>query len=421
MKKYKYRIIFISVFVALIVTACSQNNATPITEPAQTATIAVERNDQTGDESIDASTDDTALQPAPGEASLTWRTEEIGTGIKPAFAIDDEGVIHVAFLTEEDHGGVFFANNASGLFESETVAEGYFYGPVDIAVSADGVPYIAYHDHQDLAFKPALGDEVVAVPQGGVWELTTVADEGHDGWDNAIVLDDQSNWHTASIDPAQFGSQSDVEYATNAGGSVQVSQVGSGPIDYEFGTSIALDPEGVPGITYYNNGEKRLEIAVLGPEGWSVEVVDENGDAGRYSALTYDADGNPHISYFAARNRESGTVRYAHWDGSQWQIEDVDTLDNIRMGSVGARKITSLVIDTQNNPHLAYTDRDRMVYATKGADGWTMQEVVTAGERPLGQLVELALDGDGNPQLIWFQPTSFSPVLSGKVMYTTGS
>ena len=415
MKKHKYLIIFL---FTLIITACSPSSATPTTEAAQPATNAVETNDQ---KSVGAPTNDTTPQPATGDASLTWRTEEVGAGIKPAFAIDDAGVIHVAFLTEEEHGSVFYANNASGSFEIETVAEGYFYGPVDIVVSADGVPTIAYHDHQDPEFKDELGDEVVAALLDGKWELTTVADEGHDGWDNAIVLDAQTNWHTASIDPAQFGSQSGVEYATNAGGSLVVSQVGSGPINYEFGTSIALGPDGAPGITYYNDGEKRLEFAFLGPDGWSVEVVDANGDAGRYSALAYDANGNPHISYFVARSRESGTVRYASWDGSQWQIEDVDNLENIRMGHIGARKITSLVIDTDGEPHLAYSDQDLIIYARKDADGWTMQEVVTAGDQPLGQLVELALDGDENPHLIWFQPTSFSPVLTGKVMHTSGS
>ncbi len=415
MKKHKYLIIFL---FTLIITACSPSSATPTTEAAQPATNAVETNDQ---KSVGASTNDTTPQPAAGDASLTWRTEEVGAGIKPAFAIDDAGVIHVAFLTEEEHGGVFYANNTSGSFEIETIAEGYFYGPVDIAVSADGVPTIAYHDHQDPEFKDELGDEVVAALLDGKWELTTVADEGHDGWDNAIVLDAQTNWHTASIDPAQFGSQSGVEYATNAGGSLEVSQVGSGPINYEFGTSIALGPDGAPGITYYNDGEKRLEFAFLGPDGWSVEVVDANGDAGRYSALAYDANGNPHISYFVASNRESGTVRYASWDGSQWQIEDVDNLENIRMGHIGARKITSLVIDTDGEPHLVYSDQDLIIYARKDADSWTMQEVVTAGDQPLGQLVELALDGDENPHLIWFQPTSFSPVLTGKVMHTSGS
>ena len=41
-----------------------------------------------------------------GEISLTWEVQEVGEGIKPAFAIDEEGVAHVTFLTEADHGAI---------------------------------------------------------------------------------------------------------------------------------------------------------------------------------------------------------------------------------------------------------------------------------------------------------------------------
>ena len=86
MKKHKYLIIFSGALFALILTACSPSSATPTTQPA---TITVETKDQTGVESGAASTNDTTPQPAAGDASLTWRTEEVGEGIKPAFAIDE--------------------------------------------------------------------------------------------------------------------------------------------------------------------------------------------------------------------------------------------------------------------------------------------------------------------------------------------
>ena len=108
------------------------------------------------------------------------------------------------------------------------------------------------------------------------------------------------------------------------------------------------------------------------------------------------------------------------WDGSAWQTENVDTLDDVRMGMTGARKITALVLDDDGTPHLAYTDRSRVAYAVRGDSGWATQDAALAGDAPLGQLVELALDADGNPHLIWFQVTALSP-LSGIVMYSFGS
>ncbi len=356
-----------------------------------------------------------------GDISLTWEVQEVGEGIKPAFAIDEEGVAHVAFLTEADHGALFYAHNRNGDFNVETVSEGYFYGPIDLALSPSGEPFIAYHDHQALQFDPALGDEVIAQLTQSGWELTTVSDDGHDGWDNSIAVDQDGNWHTAAIDPSQFGGVNGVEYATLVDGAVVVVPVGSGPIKYEFATSIQLDVTGSASVAYYNDRDRQLEFASLEAGGWSVEVVDNQGDAGRYASLIYDADGVPHIAYYVAESRESGTVRHAWKDASGWQIENVGGLQNLRMGQTGARKITSLAIDPEGGLHLAYTDRDQLIYAQKTDDGWTGQEVVEPGSRVLGQLVELTIDSDGSPHLIWYEAVSTSPSLEGIVRYAVGN
>ncbi len=108
-------------------------------------------------------------------------------------------------------------------------------------------------------------------------------------------------------------------------------------------------------------------------------------------------------------------------DASGWQIENVGTLQNLRMGHTGARKITSLAFDPEGGLHLAYTDRDRLIYAQRTDDGWIGQEVVEPGSRMLGQLVELAIDAVGNPHLIWFDAVSLSPSLQGVVFYAGGS
>ena len=356
-----------------------------------------------------------------GDISLKWEVQEVGEGIKPAFAIDEEGVAHVTFLTEADHGGLFYAHNRNGDFEVETISEGYFYGPVDLALSPSGTPIIAYHDHQALQVDMALGDEVIAHLAESGWELTTVSDDGHDGWDNSIAVDDAGNWHTAAVDPSQFGGEDGVEYATLVDGAVTVVPVGSGPIKYEFGTSVQLDSSGSPSVAYYNDRDQQLEFASLGPGGWSVETVDNQGDAGRYASLVYDADGAPHIAYYVAESRESGMVRHAWKEASGWQIVNVGNLENLEMGHTGARKITSLAIDNQGSVHLAYTDRDRLIYARQTDEGWVGQEVVEPGSKVLGQLVELAIDSAGSPHLIWYEAVRVSPSLEGIVRYAVGN
>jgi hypothetical protein len=91
------------------------------------------------------------------------------------------------------------------------------------------------------------------------------------------------------------------------------------------------------------------------------------------------------------------------------------------MGHTGARKITSIAFDPSGNLHLAYTDRDRLIYAQRTDDGWIGQEVVEPGSRVLGQLVELAVDADGTPHLIWYVAVSLSPSLEGVVHYAVAN
>lgn len=355
-----------------------------------------------------------------GELTLSWELVQIDEGIKPAFDLDADGQAHVAYIAEEEMGGVFYATNSNGDFQIENVAQGYFYGPVDLALGSDGTPFIAYHDHQDTGFDPNLGDEVVAILRDGDWENVTVGDVGHDGWDNSIVVDADGNWHTAAIDPVQFGSQAGVEYATNASGEATVTQVGSGPIVYEFGTSIRLDQNGLPGITYYDQGEEALAYARFDGNQWTVELVDQNGDAGRYSNLIYDVDNNPHISYFVFDGETTGDVRHAWWDGTEWQIEGVDRLEDVRQGRVGARKITALAIDGEGTLHIAYSDRSRVVYGQRTEEGWVVQELPKNSDKILGQLVELELDGKGMPHLVWYEVTVFAPTLTGDIIYAAG-
>ncbi|RMF78077.1 MAG: hypothetical protein D6737_15975, partial [Chloroflexi bacterium] len=353
--------------------------------------------------------------------------------IKPAIAVDSNNTPHVFWLIEDLNGGTFYATNASGAWETTTVSEGYFYGPVDIAVGADDVPVIAYHDHQGRQFDPNLGDAVVGSLEGGEWTLTTIQDSGHDGWDTDVAVN-ADGWHVGGVDPSQFGGRDSIEYATNAFGDIRVEQVGSGPNEYEFGVSIETAPNGIVGLTYFqcprscesvnaDSDDRNLVYAErsAGPDGsWTLTQVDTEGDVGRFSSLAYDADGNPHISYYVADSPSSGTVRYAWRDADgTWQFEDVGTVDNLMIGFTGARKITSLVLDADGVPHIAYTDRDTVTYASRTGDGeWTTQDIMTADEANLGQLVELALDSNGTPHLTTFDVTNPRP-LNGNIYYGT--
>ena len=125
-------------------------------------------------------------------------------------------------------------------------------------------------------------------------------------------------------------------------------------------------------------------------------------------------------SYWVFKGANDGVVRHA-WRGADgaWQIEDVGELSAVEPGFVGARKITALELANDGTPQIMYGDEGKVVYATRNSDGsWTNATVVEAGDRPLGQLVEFALDGNDQPHVTYFEVTQGSP-LEGIVFYGT--
>ncbi len=353
---------------------------------------------------------------------FVWDVQDVDRGVKPALALHGDGTPHIAYMLEAMQGFVKASVLDGAAWEIATIAEGYFYGPLDIAIGPDDVTHVSYHNHQDTRFQPEKGDAAYAVLRAGEWQVHDISDRGHDGWDNRITVDAQGLPHISAIDPVEFDGNGVEYYGLGPDGQWQVEEIGSGRLTYKYATSIAVDAQGTPHITYYDQANKDLAMASRDASGWSITAVDMEGDTGLFSFLVIDESGRFHISYLQQTGQSSGVVKYATRGASElaWQLSEVATLEDLRFGFTGARNITSLAVDSRGNPWIAYSDESRLSLAIWDGSEWQSQTVVEAGARPLGQLVSLKLDARDAPHIAYFEVTNPSP-LDGQVKYAKGT
>ncbi|MDD5528682.1 MAG: T9SS type A sorting domain-containing protein [bacterium] len=129
-------------------------------------------------------------------------------------------------------------------------------------------------------------------------------------------------------------------------------------------------------ISYYDATNGNLKCAE-GFEMFSIQNVDTIGDVGMWTSIGIqtvikDSLYSPHISYYDSTN---GDLKYVHWNGTQWDIEKVDTTGNVGL-------YTSLKLDTLNYPHISYYDATNgdLKYASWNGTQWIIEKVDTAGD-----------------------------------------
>ena len=198
--------------------------------------------------------------------------------------------------------------------------------------------------------------------------------------------------------------------------------MGSGPTPYQFGTVIALDSQDRPHVVWFDSSDKDLKYAVRDQGSWQVSTVDSEGDVGRFPSLVIDSKDNPAISYFEPTRASTGYIKFARWDGSQWETQRIDELEDVFGGHFGARKTSSLVLDAADNPIVAYSDESVIKLALWDGSNWISDTVLTADGDPLGQQVSMALDGDNVLHLTFADVTrKRDPGVKGSIKYARGT
>jgi hypothetical protein len=158
-------------------------------------------------------------------------------------------------------------------------------------------------------------------------------------------------------------------------------------------SSIALDSQGHPHISYYDHNRANLLYAFFDGNVWFYDTVDTAGDVGRYCDIAIAADGYPHISYLDNTNER---LMYGFYNGSTWTIEVADS-------SPGVGQYTSIAFDTSGTvPYISYYDfnNEDLKMANKPGGTWTQTRIdssVTAG-----LYTSIAIGSDNFPRISYY-------------------
>jgi len=260
-----------------------------------------------------------------------------------------------------------------------------------IAIDSSTHPHISY---QSVMGSISTYSLKYAHFDGYGWLTPTVQGGGSSlsvGWCTSIALDSSNNpriSHGISTYTNYLG------YAYSNGTSWQTTFVYPAESS-AFYTSIALDSSNNPRIAFYDNGS--LKYARYDGSNWQISTVDTAGGE-VWTSIELDSTNNPHISYCTGDYTDD-RLKYAYYNGSSWQKSIVDFV-----GSVGG--YSSLALDNTNNPHISYYDETNgaLKYARKNGTSWQISMVDSAGD--VGKYTSIALDSANNPRISYYDETN---------------
>lgn len=235
--------------------------------------------------------------------------------------------------------------------------------------------------------------------------VQVVDDTDYVGLYASLALDSLGHPHIAYYDIGLMDSCNDekVKYAAWDGSQWQIETVDRSCLGKY--PSIALDGEGAPHISYFDETTDNLMLADRVDGSWNTYTpswLPGFGFSGVPSSLLSDSQGRLHLAFIAGAAGGGGTVWYTRKVGDAWEpLVEVDS-------TTGSSRL-AMVLDSSANPHLAYNNRhfdagldatvDRLRYARFDGSAWLAPEEV-AGMEYLGWTT-LLVGADGYPRLAY--------------------
>jgi hypothetical protein len=304
-----------------------------------------------------------------------------------SLAFDGQGTPYVSFFIHVQASPQYWqlkvAHYDGTAWQSEVVTTGREGAENSLALDANGYPHISYascdytHNECDLGY---------TCFDGTAWQSLIVDAAGDVGGHNALAVDAAGHPHIAYSD----ATQGTVKYAWYDGTAWHIEAVDGTGAGHSADTSLAVDGAGRPHIAYYDHNSGSLKYAYHDGSAWQIQMIDDSAYyVGLYNAIALDGTGSPHIAYCA--DWPDDALKYAYYDGAAWHVEQI--------AIVGCTGRTSLALDAQDRPHIAYGDQEEAAIRYVWHDGTAWQFERVTAPAIYAPSSWLALDGAGRPHI----------------------
>lgn len=166
--------------------------------------------------------------------------------------------------------------------------------------------------------------------------------------------------------------------------------------------SLAVDSHGVPHVAYADKTNGTLVYAYSLGGTWHATDVDLSIPF--FITLVMDQSDRPQILYQATDYTNHCPLRFASFDGANWQIETLDTPSSFSLGCW--RFFPSLDIDSTDRPNVCFmkynpTGVMTVNYGVKSASVWSFEAVDTTTANNPGEFTDIQVDTPNSPHILY--------------------